>query len=86
MQPIPLVDMFYLEMTASLQYSLRDHLEEWLYTVKKNFMPGWTLSKNIKGVEITVIKVTMIPHINIIVVYWSPKSQSDNCVQNRFKF
>lgn len=22
MQPIPLVDMFYLEMTASLQYSL----------------------------------------------------------------
>ena len=27
--------MLYLEMTASLQHSLQDRLEEWLYTVKK---------------------------------------------------
>ena len=43
-----------------------------VYT-KIPFKPGYPLAKNTNGVEITIIKVVAIPHVNIIGVYRSPK-------------
>ena len=37
------------------------------------FMPGYPMAKNTNGVEINIIKVVTIPHVNIIGVYRSPK-------------
>ena len=38
-----------------------------------DFMPGYPCCHNINGIEITTMKVTILPHVTIIGVYRSPK-------------
>ena len=37
------------------------------------FLPGYPVCNNTGGVEITIIKVTIVPHITIIGIYRSPR-------------
>ena len=38
-----------------------------------DFIPGYPYAHNINGIEITIMKVMILPHVNIIDVYHSPK-------------
>ena len=37
------------------------------------FLPGYPLCQNINGIEITIMKVMILPHVTIIVIYRSPR-------------
>ena len=37
------------------------------------FLPGYPCCHNINGIEITIMKVTILPHVTIIGIYRSPK-------------
>ena len=38
-----------------------------------DFIPGYPCARNINGIEITIVKVWILPHVTIIGVYRSPK-------------
>ena len=43
-------------------------------------MPGYPCCHNMNDIEITIMKVMILPHVTIIGVYRSPESQYNNCV------